>query len=232
MCGRFSIHLADLSEIGGALGVTRSGIEVWEPRFNVAPTQHAPVVRARDERRVDLLRWGLVPHWAKDVSIGARMINARIETVADKPAFRDAFAKRRCIVPATGYFEWKREAGSSQPMWIHPEGAPMLWLAGLWSCWGTPEDRLETFTILTREAIGELASIHDRMPVALSADMAGQWLTGPADPDLLHAVSNASARAASLLAEPVSRRVNDVRNDDGACIARWEGPSARQLSLF
>lgn len=250
MCGRFSIHLADLSALSEALGVTRSGIEVWEPRFNVAPTQRAPIVRREQSERVlALAHFGLVPHWADDPAVGARMINARSETVATKPAFRDAFKRHRCIVPVTGYFEWKPEPGRrKQPMWLHPNPdhapgtEPLMWLAGLWSRWypkakddaepGEPAVPFDSFCILTRAATGIVAPIHDRMPVALPRDLAMSWLGDGDSGAQLEAALAAPTDAQALTATPVSVAVNSPRNDGPECIAEVTPVAERQLPLF
>lgn len=256
MCGRFSIHLADLSALSEALGVMRSGIEVWEPRFNVAPTQLAPVVhRVGGERVLDLGRFGLVPHWAESPAIGSRLINARIETVATKPAFRDAFRRHRCIVPATGYFEWKPEGSRrKQPMWLHPEsegdtGAESVWfLAGLWSRWhaspSAPQEKtqpdgqarhrtpIDSFCILTRPATGRVAAIHHRMPVVLPLALAGAWLDA-ADPQaLLDPMLESSQDTTHVIATPVSPAVNSPRHDGPECIAGVTPTADGQLDLF
>lgn len=257
MCGRFSIHLADLSEIGGPLGVTRSGIEVWEPRYNVAPSQLAPVVFQRDgERHLALHHFGLIPHWAKDRGFAARTINARVETVASKPAFRDAFARTRCIVPVTGYFEWQsRSGGHKQAMWIHPaEGAgSVLWLAGLRARWQPPASApeaapsptpvaasapeapapgpaIESFCILTQASQGAITDIHDRMPVDIPAPLVDRWLHGRGDTALRDALT--TANPAPVRATPVGTWVNAPRHDDARCITPEAARANRQLSLF
>lgn len=249
MCGRFSLHLTDLSLLADALGVTRSGIEVWEPRFNVAPTQLAPVVvDTSGERVLTLARFGLVPHWAEDPAIGARLINARIETVADKPAFRDAFKSHRCIVPVTGYYEWQRTGtGGKQPTWLHPKPgeAPVLYLAGLWARWRTQtptptapagadqgQREIESFCILTRPATGVAEAVHDRMPVALTAELAQAWMASDGPRELLNVVLEASAETSGLLATPVSTAVSSPRNDSRACIEEVQPASTGQLDLF
>ena len=153
-------------------------------RFNIAPTQQAPVIRAASggEREVAMLRWGLVPYWAKDLKVGTRMINARSEGVEGKPAFRAAVKERRCVVPATGFFEWQGEPGRKQPYAITIPGQRLIAFAGLWERWkpaaGEP---VETFTIVTTEANEAIARIHDRMPVILPLDAIDTWLTAPPD---------------------------------------------------
>lgn len=150
-------------------------------RFNIAPTQDAPVVRAEagGSLEVALLRWGLVPAWAQDLKAGTKMINARSETAAEKPAFRAAFRSRRCLVPATGFFEWQGEPGHKRPFAITVPDRPVFAFAGLWESWRPPGgDPVETFTILTTEPNAAVARIHDRMPVILPVAHYGAWLTG------------------------------------------------------
>lgn len=185
-------------------------------RFNIAPTQDAPVVRANEQgqREVAMLRWGLVPSWAKDLAIGNRMINARSETAAEKPSFRNALRRRRCLVPASGFYEWTGEAGRKVPHAITVADQPVFAFAGLWECWHdrTQPDAppVETFTLLTTGANRALAAIHDRMPVILRPSDHERWLFGKPE------------EAAALLQpypdEPVrervvSTRVNNPRNE-------------------
>ena len=186
-----------------------------EPRYNIAPTQLAPVLRlGKNGRELVVMRWGLVPGWAKDPSIGNRLINARAETAADKPSFRAAMRARRCLVPANGFYEWQKTGKAKQPWWIGMAGGAPFSMAGLWESWRDPASggRLETFTILTTEANALLAPIHERMPAIIDpADYDG-WLSGPDYANLLrpHAV-------ASMAAHPVSSWVNSPAHDDARC---------------
>lgn len=153
-------------------------------RFNIAPTQEAPVVRAAKggAREVAMCRWGLVPSWAKDLKTGARMINARSETAEGKPSFRDAFKSRRCIVPATGFFEWQGEPGRKQAYAITVNDRALFGFAGLWESWKSPlGETVETYTILTTDANETIAKIHDRMPVILPEGAHDAWLAGSTD---------------------------------------------------
>jgi putative SOS response-associated peptidase YedK len=150
-------------------------------RFNIAPTQDAPVIRAAEAgvREVAMMRWGLVPFWAKDLKIGSQMINARSETLSGKPAFRNAFRQRRCIVPATGFFEWTGEAGRKHAYAITIPERPLFAFAGLWEFWKrSDEETVETFTIVTTDANEAVGAIHDRMPVILPAASYDRWLFG------------------------------------------------------
>ncbi len=198
------------------------------PRYNVAPTQEVPAVRlARAEaeaepsgkRELAMLRWGLLPFWAKDIKQGAKMINARAETVADKPAFRSAFKKRRCLIPADGFYEWRGKKGDKRPYRIAlPDGAPFAF-AGLWEAWTNPEDqsRIESCTIVVTEANARLRAIHDRMPVILAPEDHAAWLDPQSDRAALEALLKPFPPEA-LTAVPVSKRVNKVANDDPACL--------------
>jgi len=200
------------------------------PDYNVAPTKNVYAVLSRvpkdAERAVRQLRvvkWGLVPAWAKDPSVGSRMINARVETVAEKPSYRQAFAKRRCLLPADGYFEWMPVGGDKkkkQPYFIHPEDGGVLAMAGLYEFWKDPgradDDPLKwlvTCTVITTEAEDELGRIHDRMPMMIEPERWAEWL----DPKLTD-TKDASrllvpAQSGRLVADPVSTDVNNVRNN-------------------
>ena len=150
-------------------------------RFNIAPTHEAPVIRANagGEREVALLRWGLVPSWAKELSIGSKLINARAETLSEKPAFRSAFKARRCIVPASGFFEWTGETRYRVPHAITVAGRPLVPFAGLWESWKAPDGRwLETYTIVTTAANAFVSGMHDRMPAILEERDIDAWLAG------------------------------------------------------
>lgn len=220
MCGRFVQHRAPLAY------AEHFGLEPGfplpncPPRFNAAPTQDLMVVRLNPATGVldlSLLRWGLVPVWAKDASGGARLINARSEGVADKPTFRDAWRKkRRCIVPADGFFEWQQRNGAKQPFYITPaDGAPMAF-AGLWEGWKDPATGqwLRTFTILTCPANAALQPLHERMPVVLARADIPAYLSEPDPRALLR-----PCPSEQLTFWPVSTAVNAVRNDDESIIS-------------
>lgn len=177
MCGRFTLH-SRLNLLLQQFAI-EAGPEL-APRYNIAPTQEVPVVRIRSgngQRELVMLRWGLVPSWAKDLAIGNRMINARSETVADKPSFRSAFKRRRCLVPADGYYEWQKTEDGKQPFYIHRADDRPLAMAGLWESWhaGQP-DAVESFTIITTDSNADTAHVHDRMPVFLEPDDYSVWL--------------------------------------------------------
>ncbi|HUP31063.1 MAG TPA: SOS response-associated peptidase [Usitatibacter sp.] len=205
-------------------------------RFNIAPTQQAPVVRLspQGEREVAVLRWGLVPFWAKDLKVGTKMINARSEGVEGKPAFRDAVKQRRCLVPATGFFEWQGEPGHKQPFAITLPGQTLFAFAGLWERWkGAEGEPVETFTIVTTDANESVARIHDRMPVILPMDAIDEWLTAP--PDEARRLLKPYEGAVELRA--VGKYVSNVNNEGPECLddaePSWESPqSPRQGSLL
>ena len=238
MCGRYSIKTPpeDLFRLFAVTDMLN-----LEPRYNMAPMQTGPVVRDRDgKRHMDRLRWGLVPGWAQDESRAASLINGRSETVAEKPAFRDAYAKRRCLVPADGFYEWRKVAGGKQPYRVSLEGERPFAFAGLWECWEKGAEPVETFTLLTVDADPRIEHIHHRMPVMLSEpEEFARWLDGDTED---RAVLLRPYGKEDLVFTPVSTRVGNVRNDDPALMepvvegeegsADAPGPSPRQGSLF
>ncbi|GAA2993798.1 SOS response-associated peptidase [Microbacterium terrae] len=216
------------SELVGVLRVDVEGDDLPEPSFNVAPTDRAAIVldSAKTEpptRRLESARWGLVPAWAKDVKIGTRAFNARSEELEDKPMFRGALEKRRAVVPTSGYYEWTVVDGEKVPHYIHPADDEPLLMAGLYEWWrdpakadDDPQKWVLSFTILTRESIGHLGSIHDRMPLFLDPDHADAWLDPTTDNvrDVLDAAIDAAPLLADELSEHVvSRAVGNVRNN-------------------
>lgn len=217
MCGRYLIT-TPVEGLRAVFGF-RNPAPNLPPRYNVAPTQRVPVVRRTAAgRSLDLLRWGLVPSWAKDMSGASRMINARGETVAEKPAYRAAFRARRCLVPADGFYEWQT-VGDNPPK--HPflftmrDGTPFAF-AGLWEAWRAPDGaNVETFTIVNTAANDVMAKFHDRVPVVLAAEDYDAWLDPSADPRPLVK----APPGAWFAVTPVSSYVNDVRHDDEGCLA-------------
>jgi putative SOS response-associated peptidase YedK len=223
MCGRFTLtaspeQLAELFDLPEA--------PVLEPRYNIAPTQPVGVVRLNPQtkaREWELVQWGLVPSWAKDPGIGAQMINARAETVTEKPAFRSAFKRRRCLVPATGFYEWQKQEKRKQPYYITlREGRPFA-IAGLWENWEGPDgSALATCTLLTTEANELMAAFHNRMPVIVAPEDYAMWLgpgaeESPQALDQLHHLLRPYA-AEAMAARPVSSFVSNARNEGTQCI--------------
>jgi putative SOS response-associated peptidase YedK len=218
MCGRYTLS-APGKKVAEQFGLDDA--PQLAPRYNIAPTQTVPVVRAGHAgRELALMRWGLVPSWAKDLSIGAKMINARSETVAEKPAFRAALKQRRCLVLADGFYEWQQAPGGKQPFYFRVQDGTPFALAGLWETWRGPDDApVQSCTILTTRANALLAPFHDRMPVILPADQYGLWL----DPDLHDSGPLEQLfepfPAETMGAYPVGKGVNRVSNDSAALIA-------------
>src|SRR5579862_3211059 len=215
MCGRFTITRRDGNSLAAELGVPGDSLAGYRPRYNVAPTQPHFIVRIKYENReVIPATWGLVKSGSKDASMAARTINARSETVDTRGAFRDAFRKRRCVVPADGFFEWTGPKTARQPTWFHRDDSRLILFAGLYEAWQKQRGVWETtFTILTTEANALIASYHDRMPVILAERDADDWMD-PRAPDP-HALTRllVPAPADLLVATPVSPAVNDVEND-------------------
>ncbi len=211
MCGRFLLH-SPVDILGQAFGITER--PNLAPRYNIAPTQSVAIVRRKEDsgRELAQVRWGLIPFWAKTAGIGSQLINARAETVATKPAFREAFRRRRALILADGFYEWQKQEGSKlkQPMLIRRRDGQPFAFAGLWERWRGPEGEVQSCTIVTTEANALVAPIHNRMPVILDAASYDRWLD-PAQPaaiDLLRPCPDDW-----LEAFPVSTRVNNVRND-------------------
>ncbi|GAA4903743.1 putative SOS response-associated peptidase YedK [Stackebrandtia albiflava] len=214
MCGRYAStrSTADLATLFDAVDVTGGDTDIG---FNMAPTQRIPVVRmsrSAEGRVVSAARWGLVPPWAKDPAVGVRMINARAETVTTSRAYRAPFARRRCLVPADGWYEWQKLPGGKQPYYTTGVDEAPLVFAGLWETWGGDSDRLMTCTILTVNAVGGLRDVHERMPLVLPVDSYRDWLE---DPDAAeHLLRQPGEELLSRLRfHPVDRAVGNVRND-------------------
>ncbi len=220
MCGRYSLT-TPVEAVGRLFEVAER--PNLPPRYNIAPSQEAPVVRADGAggRVLAPMRWGLIPSWAKEAKIGYRMINARAETVAEKPAYRSAFRHRRCLVPADGFYEWRKLGAAKQPYRItRADGAPFAF-AGLWERWRAPDGAvIDSFTIITTVANDLLRPIHDRMPVILDPADFGPWLEAGGVERLVPYTD------AKLEAVPVSTRVNSPKHDDPACIAPLDGDAA------
>jgi putative SOS response-associated peptidase YedK len=219
MCGRY--RLSRRKELVEEYFDCTSEEQDWKPRYNIAPTQSVPVIRQNPEKPVrglSLMRWGLIPSWAKDDSAAASMINAKSETAGIKPAFGDALKYRRCLIPADGFYEWKRSAQSKQPFCFEVNDCELFAFAGLWDCWRRPNGAwLMSCSILTTTPNAITSTVHDRMPVILQRDDHDLWLDPgmrnvPAICDLLKPYDTRQMRN-----YPVSNRVNHVANDDDEC---------------
>ena len=216
MCGRYTLAVSPekLSD--------RFAVEPpfdLKPRYNIAPTQAVVAVRQIDgHRELVSLRWGLIPAWAKDAGIGNRLINARSETILEKPSFRAAFQRRRCLIPASGFYEWQALPDGKQPFYFTPGDDVLMAFAGLWEQWRAPDGALvESCTILTTTANAVVAPIHDRMPVIVPPDFDAVWLDPTSDIRQLHELCLAPPPV-MLRCYPVSKAVNQVRNDSEALI--------------
>lgn len=221
MCGRFT-RRTPAKEIARFFQVT---VPDMQPRFNIAPSQSVATIRLSPERQtreLAMLRWGLVPFWADDSTIGYKMINARAETVAQKPAFRKAFAHRRCLIVADGFYEWKKTNGRKQPFLVHRKDDQPFAFAGLWERWEGESERIESCTIVVTEANELVKPIHDRMPVILHPADYEVWLD-PAceDKETLQGMLSPFP-SAELEAYPVSPMVNNPKNDVEDCVERVE----------
>ncbi|AFZ30667.1 protein of unknown function DUF159 [Gloeocapsa sp. PCC 7428] len=217
MCGRYTLSQS-AEAIATAFGLDAS--PAMEPRYNIAPTQSVPVVvySSEKQRQLQLMRWGLIPSWAKDPNIGSRLINARSETVSEKPSFRAAFRHRRCLVIADGFYEWQRQERKKQPYYFQLQDKQPFGFAGLWEHWQSSDgEEINTCTILTTEANELMRPIHDRMPVILNPQDYALWLNPAAQPtelqDLLHPYSSQAMNS-----YPVSTLVNKPTNNSPACI--------------
>lgn len=232
MCGRFRLsrrkQLVEEYFDG-------TGEDDWSPRYNIAPTQPVPVIRQHPKepvRQISSMRWGLIPSWSKNTSVAASMINARSETVATKPAFRDPIRFRRCLIPADGFYEWKRTAKSKQPYCFEVYDGKLFAFAGIWDGWKDASGNwIKSCSILTTTPNALTATVHDRMPVILDPDSYDLWL----DPGMNNVVEVSNLlkpfEAERMRCYPVSSRINHVANDDEACSAPVE-PAEIQDGLF
>ena len=221
MCGRF-VQYSPVETVQQIFNIGTVSFEVI-PNYNVAPTQKIlTIIKHDNENTLEKLNWGLVPFWAKDVTIGSRMINARAETVSQKPSFRNAFRKRRCLIPVDGFYEWKGEKGNKQPYYVFiPSGEPFAF-AGLWETWTDKESDEESVykscTIITTAASESVREIHHRMPAILDPEFHGKWLnTDIQDPIELQVIIN-DYLIQNMKYYPVSKLVNSAKNNDLNCI--------------
>lgn len=211
MCGRFTI--GEIKDLITRFSIDAPIADMPRPRYNLAPTQDAPVV-VRGSNRLVMMRWGLIPFWAKDPKVGSRMINARAEGVAERPAFRASLKDRRCLVPTTGFYEWKSSAGGKAPYLARVRDERLFAMAGLYDRWRDPSGaEVHSFTIITTAANDLMSGIHDRMPVILRREDENAWLEpGPLDSATRERMF-APFPSDRMEAYPVSRAVNDVSKD-------------------
>lgn len=218
MCGRFAL-VTTPEKLANHFNLKRK--VTIEPRYNIAPSQ--PVVIIREEttgNKLSAVRWGLIPHWAKDEKIGNKLINARAETVQEKPSFRDAFKSRRCLIPATGFFEWKHHGRMKQPYFIKMKNGGLFAMAGIWESWQRPDGKIiESCSIITTEANGIVGKIHDRMPVIIPNQSYGLWLSSVGNgQSFLEYLKPYSPF--KMISYPVSSMVNQVKNEGEGCICK------------
>jgi putative SOS response-associated peptidase YedK len=211
MCGRFTFQPSEAFYERFQVGNRLDGLVA---RYNIAPGQMVPVIIAHNPRRIVLMRWGLIPHWAKDAKTAYKTINARVETLTQRPAFRGLLSHNRALIPACGYYEWKADGREKTPYYIHPQGEPYVAFAGLYDVWTNPTgEELYTFTIITTDADPFMARLHNRMPVVLDRELENDWL----DPEITRTsdVLGMLERRAGvpLDAYPVSRTVNTPSAD-------------------
>jgi putative SOS response-associated peptidase YedK len=221
VCGRYTLtRPEEVLDLLGPVLDDQALPDGAEPRYNIAPTQSVPILANRPHRALELARWGLVPSWVDDVTIGNRLINARGESLGGKPAFRDAYARRRCLVPADGFYEWRRAGKLKQPYFIHPEPRRAIAFAGLWDRWRGPDQKwIISFSIITCDANPLVSPLHDRMPVVVQPDDFARWLAPePLEPDALADIL-VPAQPAGWTAEPVGDWVNRPDHEGPECIA-------------
>ncbi len=216
MCGRFSI-IDDIDKICQRFSCRAVKLD-FKPRFNVAPTQEVPVIISKQGcNELIIMRWGLIPSWAKDSKIGSRLINARMETISEKPSFRSSFRHRRCIIPSNGYYEWQKNGKEKLPYRIVMDTEEMFGFAGLWDRWLDEAGReLLSFTIITAEAIPAVNNIHNRMPFVLRKEEEQSWLDGGHGQDFMNILKPAE----NLMSYRVAAIVNSPANDVPACIEK------------
>jgi putative SOS response-associated peptidase YedK len=236
MCGRYTLRhttqqIVARFEVAEVIDATFAEMRTDAPRYNIAPTQPVAVVTENSPRVLEMMRWGLVPSWAKDPSIGNRLLNARAETLTEKPSFRTALSRRRCLIPADGFYEWKKQGKDKQPVCIHRKDDALFAFAGLWDEWISPNGSpLRSCTIITVGPNNVMASIHNRMPAMLCPEDERDWLNGSIKsvPDLLSLL--APYPDEEIEAYSVSNTVNSVGNDVPACIEAIDARS-QELTL-
>ena len=220
MCGRFALAKTS-EEIADYFSLKQ--LPDLPPRYNIAPSQQIAVIIHKDEfpeRKLVMMRWGLIPSWAKDEKIGYKMINARAETVSEKPAFRSAFKKRRCLIPTDGFYEWWHKGKSKQPYFVTMKNKGLFAFAGIWDRWKSPTGEIvESCSIVTTDANSLIGKIHDRMPVIIQRESFGTWLN-PVQSEIGLKQYMRPFSPYKMTTYPVSNMVNSPQNDSPACIKR------------
>ncbi len=234
MCGRSSLTLTE-KQLEEKFGKSFYSDELHRyeplPNFNIAPTHYVPIVTNEDITHFQFSRWGFLPGWAKDINYGSRLINARIETIESKAAYKSAFHRKRCLIPMSGYYEWLKKGGKKYPYYIVRTDKQPFFMAGIWNVWKSPDGSLiPTFSIITRDAPDKLAYIHNRMPAILPDDEAQYWLDeNQSLSELKECIFTIDPSI--LMAYHVSNRVNSVKNNDKTLIHEVSPPEIQQ-SLF
>lgn len=231
MCGRYTLARSQ-QELSERFGIKQLFVDL-EPRYNIAPSQSVPVVISDEgERKLQAYQWGLIPAWVKDLQKTKPLINARCESLIEKASFKNSFKKRRCIVPAEGFFEWKKQGAQKRPMFIHSADSELIAFAGIWDEWRTEEGTpVRTFCIITTEANSLVSDVHDRMPAILDKDAEAKWLDESInDPQQLMELLHPCPENRLKMHE-VSPRVNSFKEDCAELIEPAEAPLQLHLNL-
>lgn len=227
MCGRYVLS-SDAETVQQEFNLAE--LPTLASRFNIAPSQPVPVITNESPSELTIVQWGLIPSWAKDPKMAFKMINARSETAHEKPSYRSAFKRRRCLIPTTGFYEWIKTEDGKQPYFIHRNDKEVFAFAGLWEVWRNPEgDEVWTCTILTTDANEKISHLHHRMPVILEGDAREAWLDDASDSGELRAILQ-PFDSNKIDYYPVSKSVNNVRNDNPTLVERDNPP--KQQSMF
>ena len=222
MCGRFAMT-APVTTLVKTFAIERNACDLM-PSYNIAPGREIAAIVFDGTRRLAQFKWGLVPYWAKDPAVGSRLINARAESLTEKPSFQQAFRRRRCLIVASGFYEWKNQGGEKTPVYIRPKSGGLLCFAGLYDFWGTePARRLATCAIITTAANAAVGAVHGRMPAIIPSEAQGSWLDGAGrEPRLLALLR--PYQPDDLVIDTVSKLVNSPANDSPDCIRPVEQP--------
>lgn len=225
MCGRYVLS-AEAEQVQQTFNLDT--VPQLQPRYNIAPTQPVPIITNRTPHELTLVQWGLIPSWAKDTKMAAKMINARGESVHEKPSFRTPFKQRRCLIPVSGFYEWTKADEGKQPHYIHLPDDPVFAFAGLWDVWHKEGSEVWTCAIITTEANAKIRDLHHRMPVILDESARAIWLDDDSDPDALRTLLQ-PYDGDKMAHYPVSKSVNSVKHDDPALVERHEPPQQQRM---